>query len=148
MFGWFMLFQMIYVPMLSILLVYYGPFTNTRDMIVTTAMTTMTHQYFATWFYDDETIQKFGGDTALTGNIIGNFNNINEVLVWVFFTEDKKNNQYRVSIRSRGPEINKIAEKHNGGGHRFASGAKPTTIEEVMNLIKDTKRPLKLLKRN
>ena len=41
---------------------------------------------------EDEVIQRFGGDTALTGNIIGNFNNIEEVIVWVFFTEDKKNN--------------------------------------------------------
>lgn len=56
--GWFMLFQIIYVPILSILLVYYGPFTNTRDMIVTTAMTTMTHQYFATWFLSDEKIEE------------------------------------------------------------------------------------------
>ena len=31
---------------------------NTRDMIVTTAMTTMRHQYFATLFLDDDTIQE------------------------------------------------------------------------------------------
>lgn len=54
----FILFQIIYVPILSIVLIYYGPFTNTRDMIVTTAMTTMTHQYFATWFLSQETIDE------------------------------------------------------------------------------------------
>jgi exopolysaccharide biosynthesis protein len=57
-FGLFLLFQIIYVPILAILLVYYGPFTHTRDMIVTTSMTTMTHQYFATWFLDDDTINE------------------------------------------------------------------------------------------
>lgn len=34
----------------------YGPWSGFREWLVTTAMTTMTHQYFATWFYDDETI--------------------------------------------------------------------------------------------
>ena len=55
-FGLFLLFQIIYIPLLSIVLVYYGPFTSTRDMIVTTAMTTMTHQYFATLFLSQEKI--------------------------------------------------------------------------------------------
>ena len=36
----------------------YGPYSGFRDWLITTAMTTMTHQYFATWFYDDETIQE------------------------------------------------------------------------------------------
>ena len=34
----------------------YGPWNGFREWLVTTAMTTMTHQYFATWFYDEETI--------------------------------------------------------------------------------------------
>lgn len=58
MFGLFLLSQIIFIPVLAVLLIYYGPFTNIRDMIVTTSMTTMTHQYFATWFLDDETINE------------------------------------------------------------------------------------------
>ena len=38
-------------------LLLYGPYSGFRDWLITTAMTTMTHQYFATWFYDDETIK-------------------------------------------------------------------------------------------
>lgn len=56
--AFFLIFQIIYVPILSIVLIYYGPFTNTRDMIVTTAMTTMTHQYFATLFLSKEKIDE------------------------------------------------------------------------------------------
>lgn len=56
--GLFLLFQIIYIPILSIVLIYYGPFTNTRDLIVTTAMTTMKHQYFATWFLSKEKIDE------------------------------------------------------------------------------------------
>lgn len=39
-----------------VLTLLYGPWNGFREWLVTTAMTTMTHQYFATWFYDDETI--------------------------------------------------------------------------------------------
>ena len=71
----------------------------------------------------DEVIKQFEVDSASAGNMVNNFNFINEMLVWATLTEDIKNDQIRVSIRSRGPEINQIAEKFNGGGHKFASGA-------------------------
>ena len=34
----------------------YGPWAGFRDWLITCAMTTMNHQYLATWFYDDDTI--------------------------------------------------------------------------------------------
>ena len=85
----------------------------------------------------NEILEKYKTDAASPGNMIGNFNYINEVVVWVFVTEDIKNNNYRISIRSRGPVINAVAEKYNGGGHRYASGAKITDIALADNLIKD-----------
>ncbi|MBQ2873307.1 MAG: phosphodiester glycosidase family protein [Bacilli bacterium] len=36
----------------------YGPYSGFRDFWITTAMTTMNHQYFATIFYSDETINE------------------------------------------------------------------------------------------
>lgn len=36
----------------------YGPWPYVRETLITTAMTTMTHQYFATWFYGPDTIQR------------------------------------------------------------------------------------------
>lgn len=36
----------------------YGPWNGFRDWLITTAMSTMNHQYLATWFYDDKTIQE------------------------------------------------------------------------------------------
>ena len=36
----------------------YGPYSGFRNWLITTAMTTMTHQYLETWFYDDQTIQE------------------------------------------------------------------------------------------
>ena len=83
------------------------------------------------------TLEEYKTDAAAPGNMIGNFNYINEILVWVFVTEDVKNGNYRISIRSRGPVINSVAEKYNGGGHRYASGARINDINLSDNLIKD-----------
>ncbi len=85
----------------------------------------------------DDIINQFDVDSASAGNMVNNFNFINEVLVWATVTEDIKNDQWRVSIRSRGPAINQIAEKYHGGGHKQAAGAKPKTFEEAMELIHD-----------
>lgn len=85
----------------------------------------------------DEIINQFDVDSAAAGNMVNNFNFIQEILVWATITEDIKNQQIRVSIRSRGPEINKVAERYNGGGHKFASGAKVATFEEAFKLMDD-----------
>ena len=86
---------------------------------------------------NDEVINQFGVDSASPGNMINDFNFIKEVVVWATITEDKKNDQYRISIRSRGPEVNKILENHNGGGHKYACGAKVKTLDEAIAIMKD-----------
>ena len=85
----------------------------------------------------DQDLKEFNVDVATPSNLINGYNFIDELLVWIFITEDVKNNQYKISIRSRGPIINTIANNYNGGGHKFASGAKLETMAEVDNLIKD-----------
>lgn len=39
-----------------VLFLMYGPYNGFREWYITTAMTTMNHQYLATWFYSDYTI--------------------------------------------------------------------------------------------
>lgn len=85
----------------------------------------------------EEVLNDFGADVASGGNLINNFNYIEEILVWLAITEDTKNNIIKINIRSRGPVINTIAEKYNGGGHKMASGAKVMTMDEAENLIQD-----------
>ena len=85
----------------------------------------------------DEIMNKYDIDSASSGGAINEFNNVDELLVWLSAIEDTRNGCIRVSIRSRGPEINKIAEKYNGGGHKLASGARLVSFEEVEYLIKD-----------
>ena len=86
---------------------------------------------------DESIIKKYNVDTISTGDLVNNFNNVNELLVWLTATEDVKNSCIRVSIRSRGPIVNKVAERFNGGGHKFASGARVPSFEEVDDLIKE-----------
>ncbi len=85
----------------------------------------------------DEILKEYGVDASTPANLINNYNFIDELLIWCFITEDVKNNQYKISIRSRGPIINEIASRYNGGGHKFASGAKVKKMSDVDNLIKD-----------
>ncbi|MBE6147078.1 MAG: bifunctional oligoribonuclease/PAP phosphatase NrnA [Firmicutes bacterium] len=85
-------------------------------------------------------LNKFDADAGSAGNMVNNFNYIDELLVWCTVSEDKKNDILKVNIRSRGPVINTVAEKYNGGGHKFASGARITSLEEVQFLINDLDR--------
>lgn len=85
----------------------------------------------------NDIINKFNADVASAGNMVNNFNYIEEILVWVMISEDKKSDLIKINIRSRGPIINTIAEKYNGGGHKFACGAKVSTFEEAKLLVQD-----------
>lgn len=90
----------------------------------------------------DKDINEFGVDSGSPGNIVNSFNFIEGVYVWVTMTEDVKNENIRISIRSRGPVINKVAEKYNGGGHKFASGVRIKDFDESMKLINDLDKEL------
>ncbi len=85
-------------------------------------------------------INKFNVDAGSAGNMVNNFNYIDEVLVWLTISEDTKNEIIKVNIRSRGPVINTVAEKYHGGGHKYAAGARVSTMEEAELLINDLDR--------
>lgn len=84
---------------------------------------------------DDDVLGEYGVDAATAGNMINNFNNIEEIVAWAFFSHDKMNNNVRGSIRSRGPIINEIAADFGGGGHALASGVKLPSFERADELI-------------
>lgn len=85
----------------------------------------------------NDIIKEYHVDLATPANLINSFNFIRDVLVWTFITEDVKNKVYKVSIRSHGPVINKVASHYNGGGHKYASGARITSMEEIDAFIKE-----------
>jgi phosphoesterase RecJ-like protein len=83
----------------------------------------------------DDLIKEFGVDAASAGNMVNNFNYIDGILVWLMMAEDVKQNIIRINIRSRGPVINMIAEEYNGGGHKFASGARVPSYNEAYQIV-------------
>lgn len=85
----------------------------------------------------DEILKQYEVDPSTAGNLIENFNNIQEVKVIAFCSEDKGNNYVKCSIRSKGPIINEVTSNYNGGGHIYACGARPKTFAEVDNMLKD-----------
>ena len=92
---------------------------------------------FASIEIDEDVISSLGCDLSAVSNMINDFNNINEILVWAFVSFDEKNKLYKVNIRSRGPVINEIAAKYNGGGHKYASGVRNESKESIDSLLKD-----------
>ena len=75
-------------------------------------------------------------DAATAGNAINNFNFIDEIVAWGFFSYDKTTGLIRGSLRSRGPVINEVAQEFGGGGHAMASGCRLHSFEEVDEMIK------------
>lgn len=62
---------------------------------------------------------------------------IEEVPIWVSFTEDKENNVILAEIRSRNIIVVDIAKKYGGGGHNFACGASLKNWDEVDLMLND-----------
>lgn len=62
-----LLFMLGTLGIYSFLYLMYGPFFGFRDWLINTAMSTMSHKYFATFFYDDETIKDSLGRNSIVG---------------------------------------------------------------------------------
>lgn len=84
----------------------------------------------------DDVINEFKVDAGTASNMVNDLNFIKELKVWAFSSYDEKLDLYKINIRSRGIVINEIASHFNGGGHKFASGARIKTEEEVNELFK------------
>lgn len=96
---------------------------------------TITDNGLAYIYIMEDTLKRYDVDSATAGNMVNNFNYIDEIVAWAVFSEDKNNNNIRGSIRSRGPIINKAAAMFNGGGHIYASGVRLKDMSEIDGLI-------------
>ncbi|RMC40894.1 bifunctional oligoribonuclease/PAP phosphatase NrnA [Lactobacillus sp. ESL0233] len=59
---------------------------------------------------------------------------IKDIIAWNVFVE-KPDKTFRVHYRSKGPVINELAAKHDGGGHALASGANAKDMAEVKQIF-------------
>lgn len=108
----------------------------------------ITENGFGYAYLTDEMLNEYGVDAATAGNMVNNFNYIEEVVAWAIFSEDKNNSNIRISIRSRGPIINEAASKFGGGGHIYASGVKLSNFGECDALVEELDRVCKEYKEN
>ena len=116
---------------------YMRPLKEARFQGYITEHMTITEHGLGYILLDERTLTDFDVDAATAGNMVNNFNYIDEIVAWVVFSYDKSNDTIRGSIRSRGPIINEVASHFNGGGHIFASGVRLKTNEEVDALVKE-----------
>lgn len=117
--------------------IYMKPMSEVRLMGYIASNMKVTKNKFAYIILENDIVNSFNADSSSASNMVNDFSNIDEFVVWLFVTYDAKNDLYKVNIRSRGPVINEIAAKYNGGGHKFSSGARVKTMSELDDLILD-----------
>ncbi|WP_257346576.1 DHH family phosphoesterase [Pseudalkalibacillus decolorationis] len=86
-------------------------------------------------YLSKEVMEEFQTTPTESSLLVNTFSNVDGLKAWVFFVEEP--DQIRVRFRSKGPIVNTIAAKYNGGGHPMASGATVYTIEETKQIIQD-----------
>ncbi|MFC0522341.1 bifunctional oligoribonuclease/PAP phosphatase NrnA [Pontibacillus salicampi] len=84
-----------------------------------------------------ELLERYDITATETSALVGVLGDIEGILAWVIFVEEEE--QIRVRLRSKGPVINEVAAKYNGGGHPMASGATIYSWDEMENVISDLK---------
>lgn len=79
-----------------------------------------------------------------TSTLVGTPGDVEGIQAWVIFIEEE--DQIRVRLRSKGPVINEIAARYNGGGHPMAAGASVYSWAETDQVIKDLEEVCRLYK--
>ncbi len=67
---------------------------------------------------------------------------VKEIKIWFYVYYNQENDYWKGSIRSRDIDVNQIAKKFNGGGHKLASGFKLDSKNQVKDLIDEVKKVL------
>lgn len=84
---------------------------------------------------DKQTLEDYGVQASEASQLVSSLGTIKGIKAWAFFIEE--DDQIRVRLRSKGPVINQIAMKYNGGGHPLAAGASIYSWEESEKVIAD-----------
>jgi bifunctional oligoribonuclease and PAP phosphatase NrnA len=82
-----------------------------------------------------ELLEQYSVKPSEASLLVSELGNVAGIKAWVFFIEEE--DQIRVRLRSKGPVINGIARKYNGGGHPLAAGASIYSWDDVDHVLKD-----------
>ncbi|WP_066311277.1 bifunctional oligoribonuclease/PAP phosphatase NrnA [Bacillus sp. FJAT-29814] len=80
-------------------------------------------------------LAEFNARPAEASLLVSTLGDVKGIKAWVFFIEE--DDQIRVRLRSKGPVINGVARKFNGGGHPLASGASIHSWDEMDAVLKE-----------
>lgn len=95
------------------------------------------------WYYlSDEDLKSLQISREQGSNYVNTLSNFEEFPIWMAITQNTIDNNYRVSMRSRGIAVNEIANQFHGGGHAFASGATLQSLDELKILIDKLKEKI------
>lgn len=83
----------------------------------------------------DEVLKQFEVTPSETSLLVGSLGNVKGICAWVIFIEE--GDSIRVRLRSKGPIINELAKRYNGGGHPLASGATANCWEEANKVVQE-----------
>lgn len=94
--------------------------------------------------YDEFT--KFGVGEEVASSLVTSISTMKECPVWALIIENKE--KIRLRLRSRGPAINELASKYNGGGHKLASGGTLNSWDDLEEFVKLADELVKEYKNN
>lgn len=80
-------------------------------------------------------LQEYGVTPSDASRLVNTFANVEGVKAWVFFVEEPDEKLIRVRLRSKGPVINGLAQRFNGGGHPLAAGASVYSWDEAKEVL-------------
>ncbi len=83
-----------------------------------------------------DVIEKFDVSLEEATSLVNELSTLEDCPVWILFAE-YENNIVRARLRSKGPAINELANKYEGGGHALACGANLGTWDKTEDLLKD-----------
>lgn len=96
------IFSSLFVVGISgLLFLFYGPWDGFRNFWITSAMTTMNHQYLATWLYSDETIQKVLANNQIVE--IDEVSDSNSIKIRKYSTKTIYKNEYEKAVLTKDP---------------------------------------------
>lgn len=83
-------------------------------------------------------LEEYGANPPEASQLVGTLGDVKGIKAWAFFIEEE--DQIRVRLRSKGPVINGIARKFNGGGHPLAAGASIYSWDEVNSVLNELRK--------
>lgn len=95
----------------------------------------MTEDGFAYVKVTKDIVEKYGISMEDAANQVNLISTIPGYPVWALIIEYPT--EIRIRLRSRGPDVDKLANKYNGGGHAKASGAKLANWRQLNKFVKD-----------